>query len=558
MYNEKGECIRKDILDVLPKFNTLVEKSRSGKGLHLWIVTDLEENITYPTIEIKANGMLAIATEKYIYGSLPIRTIKKEELLKIIKPFVDEQLPKGIDQNDPTPTHKNPLKIPKKIPEGIRNTELHKTACSLAAKGLDDNSVLSAIIQENNEKCSPPLPGKEVISIAKSATGFNKRNPFPDTTTIDSAIALKTLEIEQIEKEMIRKIANIYVDAAVFCYERGGFISYCESVFKKIWLGDLHIFDALMYVAASFRLENPDEGIHLGILGITQIGKSDSTKKGLKLIPLKDQITLTISPKWIFYADEKGELHENMILFSDDTSLEKEVAALFRNVLTSWDTGVRRGVVDNMHARTLGVPRHISLVLTSVDSITEVSNQGQDESRFLLLEVTRTPTQEDAVWEFVQKEKENVGDSLLLAHLMWSVIPHRKIKVHKILPKHGTIREGKRFLTLIKCHALLCNRDTTTDEDVDAIEKFLTYSKPMIDNITPAHKRDEKAMLCVLTKEFQSTDDLQTLANIPIQRVYRALRGSGSFDRPDGGLMGSVKNLKMEYNPDTRKHSFKI
>jgi hypothetical protein len=379
--------------------------------------------------------------------------------------------------------------------------------------------------------------------------------------SIDQKIALLQVEKQNIWEMIVRMDAEELAQMGIVYYLTGKFIPYADSVFQKVWLGDAHILRALMYIAASFKLQNPDEGIHLHVTGNTQSGKSDSIKTGLKLISTKDQLTRTFSSMGLFYAAEKGLLHENCIVFSDDTKLNAETAGLYRNMLTSWDTGVTRITVRNLEAVDLNVPRHISLILTSIDTVSQVDDEGQDASRFLTMEVRRTSEQEDAIWEFVKSEKVNASNEIFLLHCIWDAIPELKVTIPKELniPRRVTIRESKRFLTLVKCHALLCNREVVTDEDVREVERFLTYSKPMIDATTPARTRKEQAILDVLTHQWQDTDQIQALTKMTGLQVYRALRGrTGTFDNPSGGLMGSVPNLMSMRDKESTKWLFRL
>ena len=64
--------------------------------------------------------------------------------------------------------------VPDKIPNGKRNDTIYKTACSLQAKGLTDESILAACVAENNAKCNPPLDADEVRKIVESALKHDK------------------------------------------------------------------------------------------------------------------------------------------------------------------------------------------------------------------------------------------------------------------------------------------------------------------------------------------------------------------------------------------------
>jgi hypothetical protein len=340
---------------------------------------------------------------------------------------------------------------------------------------------------------------------------------------------------------------------------KDGFINVLKSYFGHLWLGDERILEALIYIAASYKVENADDGIHLGILGNTQVGKSESIKTGLTLIPHVNQTSMTFSLKWIFYAQQSGDIHENMILFSDDTQMKTEVAALLRGILSSWHTGVKHGTVNvDRNSQTLTVPRHINLILTNTDAITELSDLGQDESRFMLMEIRRTPEQERAIREFIQRQRPDfLHDMRKFAEAIWSCVPTKTITMHKTIEKDIPIREFKRYLTMIRCHALLCNRDLTNDEDVLAIDEFLTYTKPMIDSTTPAHSRDEQAVLSVLRPDMEMViSDIQTQTRMSRGKVSRALHGGGTFDNPKGGLLMNSKKVRMEYYLESREHKF--
>ena len=119
-------------------------------------------------------------------------------------------------------------------------------------------------------------------------------------------------EEEKKAAELIRKFEIRTQGLEI--YESGKFIQFCKENFQKIWYGDLHVLQAILYVGATFHLDNADEPIHLHVGGTTQSGKSDSVKTALKFIHPNDKLTRTFSPKWIYYA--KMDVHENMMLFS--------------------------------------------------------------------------------------------------------------------------------------------------------------------------------------------------------------------------------------------------
>lgn len=338
-------------------------------------------------------------------------------------------------------------------------------------------------------------------------------------------------------------------------YRDGKFIQYCKENFQKIWYGDLHILQAVLYVGASFYIDNANEPVHLHVAGTTQSGKSDSVKTALKFIHANNKLTSTFSPRWIYYATDT--VHENMMLFSDDTVLDNEVAAIYRNILTSWHDGVVRGTVTPQGtARTLTIPPHISLILTSIESVVEESAEGQDESRFMTMEIRRSVDDERRIREFIQQEKPDITPILEIIQEIWGSIPIKKIELHKQFEMDIPNRDFKRFLTLVKCHALLCNREETTDEDVDAVEKFLTYSKPMIDAVTDAYTKNENSVLNILKEgRIRSVNQLADDTKLSYLQVARALHGrQGTFSNPVGGLLGKSKVVRIKYDLDLHEN----
>jgi hypothetical protein len=197
-----------------------------------------------------------------------------------------------------------------------------------------------------------------------------------------------------------------------------------------------------------------------------------------------------------------------------------------------------------------------------VESVVLDSDDGQDESRFLTLEVKRTPEQMAAVRQFIQEDHPDIKPSLDLVYAVWASITPRNVKIHKIVEKDIPIREFKRYLTLVQAHALLCNRTTTTDDDFLAIDHFLTYSKPMINSTTPAFTRKEAAVWGCLSTTSKTVSDLVTEAKMSIQDVYRALRGrDGTFQNPKGGLMLKERRLQHEERRtegENNIHTFRV
>jgi hypothetical protein len=446
---------------------------------------------------------------------------------------------------------KIPSLAPSCIKKGKRNDDLHRLACSLASRGIGDSSVLAAIKEENRTKCAPPLDDNEVTTLVTSACTFVRQNPPASQITSfqGSGKPRVKLAVDYTDPPSAPAPTPETVKIAQEIYESGIFLEYCENTFGKVWYGDAHILLGILLTVANMLVVNAKDGIHLHITGPTQSGKSDSGKAALQFIHPANRLIKTFSPKYLYHA----ELHPCTIIFSDDTVLDPETAALYRNMLTSWHTGVFRGSVDNGAKKELYIPPRVSLVLTSIDSVVQESDDGQDESRFLTLEVRRSPEQMAAIRAFIQESLPDIRPDLEVVYVVWASISPRVVTIHKKIDQDIPIREFKRYLTLVQAHALLCNRTTTSEADFLAIDNFLSYSKPMINSSTPALTRKEAAVLrCLSVGKKKTVAEIVSDTKMTIQDVYRALHGRhGTFQNPKGGLMGKEPRLvyTRESNP---------
>lgn len=65
-----------------------------------------------------------------------------------------------------------------KLHEGSRNDALFRLACSLRSKGMSEAGITAALLAENQDRCEPPLPDREVEKLCRSA-GKYERGELP-------------------------------------------------------------------------------------------------------------------------------------------------------------------------------------------------------------------------------------------------------------------------------------------------------------------------------------------------------------------------------------------
>jgi len=83
-----------------------------------------------------------------------------------------ELLQERLGTNRDNGRHQERYHAPDVIPEGQRNDELFRMACSLRARGLSETGILAAITAENAARCRPPLPDAELATIVESAAKY--------------------------------------------------------------------------------------------------------------------------------------------------------------------------------------------------------------------------------------------------------------------------------------------------------------------------------------------------------------------------------------------------
>ncbi len=70
------------------------------------------------------------------------------------------------------------------IPEGSRNASLASMAGAMRRKGMGQEAILAALMEENKHHCSPPLPEKEIKTISESISRYapDPYSPYPPSS----------------------------------------------------------------------------------------------------------------------------------------------------------------------------------------------------------------------------------------------------------------------------------------------------------------------------------------------------------------------------------------
>ncbi|MFA5268796.1 MAG: hypothetical protein WC379_12570 [Methanoregula sp.] len=371
---------------------------------------------------------------------------------------------------------------------------------------------------------------------AETAAGFDWTDPKPATPQ-------QAAEQGKVTKEALEQIYKAREDRAGEIYQSGKFPDYCRDIFAKTWYGDLHILNAILLQAAALYVGNISSGVNLHIAGKTQSGKSDAVRHALKFLPDTLKYSGTFSRLALYHSKK---FHDGIIVFSDDTMFDPETAAILRGVLTAWEEGTDRETLAGKEWVTVRVPRRLNMILTAVESVARESDDGQDESRFMTLEISRDPETERMIRKFMQEKKPDVSSDLAIIRTVWSLLPHTDITTHKVIDKDLPFREFARYLTMVKASALLHNRTTTTDADIRFVDDLLIRARPMISSDIAGFTKNERAVSDFLKtdKKVHTVKEIQAGTNTTANSVYRALRGiKGTFQNPTGGLLMKDKHI---------------
>lgn len=87
---------------------------------------------------------------------------------------LNDQVLKFLKINDGKDHFEKSFDLPDKIENGSRNDTLYRLACSLQAQGLPDTAISASVHACNKERCSDPLPDKEIDILVASALRHQK------------------------------------------------------------------------------------------------------------------------------------------------------------------------------------------------------------------------------------------------------------------------------------------------------------------------------------------------------------------------------------------------
>jgi hypothetical protein len=204
------------------KSKKLLPKCRIGKGL------DLQGQGSYvvgPGSTHESGNLYSIIDDTeieeipdWLVDMIPANTELSE------KPFFDGATIKDRNQG--------------KFPKGQRNDLMTATAGALRRQGLSAPAIFAALLEINKERCEPPLPQKELSTIANSIAKYEPEDdlfdsppklelvkeqeperPIFEPTKTETDIQKRFVEGYQMSDGLVRAIADTILDNAPRTYE---------------------------------------------------------------------------------------------------------------------------------------------------------------------------------------------------------------------------------------------------------------------------------------------------------------------------------------------------
>jgi hypothetical protein len=92
------------------------------------------------------------------------------------------------------------------IPEGQRNHTLTSLGGTMRRRGMSQSTIEAALLEENRQRCNPPLPDEEVITIAASVSKYPPETPTGNVTHNNNMYIMR--ETQDTESERYKSVTE--------------------------------------------------------------------------------------------------------------------------------------------------------------------------------------------------------------------------------------------------------------------------------------------------------------------------------------------------------------
>jgi len=426
------------------------------------------------------------------------------------------------------------------------------------------NKVIMTDIAEHFE-----LTNKDVVVIKQSFKAMVKNIDLSRKINVKKESEVESTEVDpqdidfdehDISPELIEKAESV----ADRILSRSNPIRYILRTIEKTHIGDTETERAIAVSIAGQSCLNT-AGIQIAVNGASGSGKSDGFIKHLHLVPNRWKRETTLSAKAIFYMN----IRAGMMIFSDDTDMEPDMADIFKQSTTKYQKVTYRTTVKDQTKLVVSIPPRINWYLTSVES--HVSDQVLN--RRLTLETDDRPEQKTKIFK-MQKSIEASGNNpyevtfrVLVCRRIYTAIKEQLFNVsipfaEKI--KISDITNSRIFPLLcdmIKGFAILNYKQREIDAKGNLIagikdfEEAKKLFKSRAENTVTKLTTPERLILRYIIDNQGDIGCTLNEVSKGIKMGYKTVVRlvNGRIDRKDneGGLLSKVKGMTMEDTTET-------
>lgn len=174
-------------IDIMKACKSFTEKSRSGRGIHIYIKGTLpfKGKNNRQGVEIYQSSRFFIVTGKVlVYREIIKNQAAIDYIVEKYFPEIERVREDGTVEKTPafySPVFERPTngKITlkpsyPKIAQGLRNQSLTSLAGQLHSRGYSKDQIYKELLRCNQEACTPPLPTREIQTIVNSVTKYQR------------------------------------------------------------------------------------------------------------------------------------------------------------------------------------------------------------------------------------------------------------------------------------------------------------------------------------------------------------------------------------------------
>ena len=166
---------------------TLLVRSRNGRGHLYWKQTAAsiamgnigQDGVQGAGFSVRVNNEQCVSPGGiHPISGLPYTILDDAPIVEApdwLIQWIEKQ--RQVVKKDPTKSLENILKEKLLIPEGERNTKLHKIGSKFRGAGVSEEGILEELHRVNEEQCDGDLPKEEIESIWRSVCGYPAGDP---------------------------------------------------------------------------------------------------------------------------------------------------------------------------------------------------------------------------------------------------------------------------------------------------------------------------------------------------------------------------------------------